>query len=93
MGLDGTKLDLSKGGAWHQDQETNPWTAIQGLPNADSQYEDGLEALRIHQQNYEGDKTIHRLQPTLMVGVFSQTLGGRPRWMSNELSNHAGQLR
>jgi hypothetical protein len=54
--------DLSEGGDWHRARVDNLRKAIEGLPNAEEAYAEGLEALQIHRLNYEGDGTIHRLQ-------------------------------
>jgi hypothetical protein len=57
-----TAPDLSSGGDWHTAHIANLWSAIHGLPNAEEQLIEGLQALDIHRQNYAKEGSIHRLQ-------------------------------
>ncbi|CAB9524865.1 hypothetical protein (Partial), partial [Seminavis robusta] len=49
---DYTLPDLSEGGEWYQDRVESLRQATQDLPDQEEAYQDGLEALKIHRDNY-----------------------------------------
>jgi hypothetical protein len=54
--------DLNPGSDWHMARVANLKVAVRGLPDEQEQWTKGLEALKIHRKNYEGEGSIHKLQ-------------------------------